>query len=214
MPRRRLLGQLFPSFLLPVSLALAAVLWFAIHGFEVLSLGTLRDHLTAEARSLSDRFRSPTAKPRGRGSGPRATGSAATARFVVLSPAGQVLFDTSRRRGDGDGWLDRLEVSRALQGQGDSAVRYQPTTTAKDALGGRADQARRTSDRRGGGSRIVGRARPGDFAVRNLADLGGDRRGRPGVTVDFCRLAPLGSAAWRRCGRRPNVLPAASSVSA
>ena len=32
-----------------------------------------------------------------------------------------MLYDTARRRGDGDGWLDRLEVSRALDGQGDSA---------------------------------------------------------------------------------------------
>ncbi len=56
MPRRRLLGHLFPSFLLPVSLALAASLGLARHWFEVLSLGILRDQLTAEARELSDNF--------------------------------------------------------------------------------------------------------------------------------------------------------------
>ena len=57
-----------------------------------------------------------------------ATSATAPARFVVLSPTGQVLYDSAGRRGDGDGWLDRLEVRRALDGQGDSAVRYQPTS--------------------------------------------------------------------------------------
>ncbi len=72
MPRRRLLGQLFPSFLLPVSLALAAVLWFAIHGFEVLSLGTLRDHLTAEALAVGSALRRAEAEaPAAEGSRPR-----------------------------------------------------------------------------------------------------------------------------------------------
>ncbi len=129
MPRRRLLGQLFPSFVLPVSLAVAVVLWSAVHWFEVLSLGTVRDHLTAEARSLADRFvlaggETPAAEDLNRA----ATGPIAPARFVLLSPGGQLLFDSARRRGDSDGWLDRLEVRRALDGQGDSAIRYQSST--------------------------------------------------------------------------------------
>ncbi|HEX4146920.1 MAG TPA: ATP-binding protein [Pirellulales bacterium] len=128
MPRRRLLGQLFPSFVWPVSLAVAAVLWFAVHEVELLSLDTLRDHLTAEARSLAERFaltggETPLADEPARA----VTGPTASTRVVALSRDGEVWFDSARRPGDGEGWLDRLEVHRALEGQGDSAIRYQST---------------------------------------------------------------------------------------
>ncbi len=131
MPRRRLLGQLFPSLLLPVSLAVAAMLWFASHWFEVFSLGILARSAgrrgQAAGRAVHPR-RSGRRRRRARAPERPAPRPTTAARFVVISPAGQVLQDSEGRRGAGDNLPDHLEVRTALAGQGDSAVRSSATT--------------------------------------------------------------------------------------
>jgi two-component system phosphate regulon sensor histidine kinase PhoR len=138
MPKRRLLGQLWPSYLLLTTAAIALICWFAIHSLDAAAGTAARNQLTAAAEFVARHWAF-----RGGGVDDPASADAelladfcrdltasSGARLVVLSADGKVGLGDKRvgeqRVGEQGSWLELPEVRAALAGETGTAIRFSP----------------------------------------------------------------------------------------
>jgi two-component system, OmpR family, phosphate regulon sensor histidine kinase PhoR len=117
MPRKRLLWQLFPSYLLITLISLLAVTWYASRSWRQFYLGQTAGDLESRARLVESQIRSklPAA-------GPeldrlcKELGRLTATRFTVILPSGVVQGDTDEDPARMDNHGDRPEIQAAIKG--------------------------------------------------------------------------------------------------
>jgi two-component system phosphate regulon sensor histidine kinase PhoR len=129
MRKRRLLWQLYPSYLLITLASLLAVGWFAFRLFEQSFMASVRDELELQARVV-DRLIGPDFSA---SQGPRLRelcaniDSASSIRVTLILPTGQVISDSESNPDAMDNHASRTEIKQALAGEPSSSVRHSTT---------------------------------------------------------------------------------------
>ena len=128
MAKRRLLHQLYPSFLIVTLASIVGVGWFAIHLAEELSLERVTADLHARAetaREMLGKDWSPEhpAKAKEVAEG---IAKASGVRLSLVLPDGSVLASSSKRPIEAENQSDRPEIVSALAGQVASNIRFVP----------------------------------------------------------------------------------------
>ena len=129
MRRRRLLWQIYPSYLLITLLTLVAVTWYASHSLRKFYLTQAAQDLEARVRLIRNEIPKPLepashefidglAKSLGRESGTRIT---------VILPDGIVIADSDENPARMENHADRPEIIDAYAGRVGSSVRYSAT---------------------------------------------------------------------------------------
>jgi len=129
MPRRRLLWQLFPSYLLITLLSLIAVAWYGSRAAQQAYHRHTADDLAAMARLVTEEATGYLAGGNlaGADSVAKALGAASAVRVTVILPSGVVAGDSQEDPRHMDNHADRPEVAAALAGRRASATRYSYT---------------------------------------------------------------------------------------
>lgn len=126
MPRKKLLWQLYPSYLLITLIAVFAVCWYSHKTFEDFYLSSLRDSLGVRLVFIEDRLL-PLLK-RGDEEQVREElawlSRAASARITVIAPDGRVVADSHRSYLELDNHAGRPEIAQALNGTNGESVRF------------------------------------------------------------------------------------------
>jgi two-component system, OmpR family, phosphate regulon sensor histidine kinase PhoR len=127
MPKRRLLGQLWPTYLLLTTAAIAVICVFAVHSLESAALATARSQLASATDLVARRWvDNPTAAETELLTDfCHDLAATSGARVVVMSPDGKTMLG-ERRSGEQETWLEFPEVRAALAGETATAVRYSP----------------------------------------------------------------------------------------
>lgn len=129
MARKRLLWQLFPSYLLITVIALLAVTWYTSHTLRNFYLDQTRSELESLAyvfeRRLADLDTMP--EPSVVDSLCKDVGTGTDTRLTVIDTAGHVLGDSERDPATMDNHRTREEFVEALSGQAGYSVRFSKT---------------------------------------------------------------------------------------
>jgi two-component system phosphate regulon sensor histidine kinase PhoR len=131
--KKRLLWQLFFSYLLITLISLVAVTWYALQSVRNSLLQQIEADLYTRAllfeNLILDHFESPT------GSGIDAfsknLGTMVSTRFTVILPSGKVVADSDEDPSRMDNHLDRPEIEEALNSGRGISTRYSPTLHKK-----------------------------------------------------------------------------------
>jgi two-component system phosphate regulon sensor histidine kinase PhoR len=131
--KKRLLWQLFFSYLLITLISLVAVTWYALQSVRNSLLQQIEADLYTRAllfeNLILDHFESPT------GSGIDAfsknLGTMVSTRFTVILPSGKVVADSDEDPSRMDNHLDRPEIEEALNSGRGTSTRYSPTLHKK-----------------------------------------------------------------------------------
>ena len=130
MGRRRLLWQLYPTYLVVSLLSLLAIIWYASYWLEQFYRGQRVEDLEAIARVVARHLvdgryleRGPTAVE----TLCREVRAKSDVRITVLLASGQVLGDSLGSSAGMDNHRDRPEIRAALQGRRGMALRYSDT---------------------------------------------------------------------------------------
>ena len=106
MPKRRLLGQLSPSFLLLTTTAIAIVCWYAIHALDSAAIDAARGQLTSTAELVGRQWAAgPTAAKRQLLADFCRDLATDSVRCAVVSTDGSALLG-DRRAGEQESWLE------------------------------------------------------------------------------------------------------------
>ncbi len=128
-PRKRLLWQLYPSYLLITLLAVFAVCWYSYRSFEDFYLSSLHDSLAIRLAFIEDRLREPLAENdldtvR---EITKELAAAAAVRVTVIGPEGRVIADSHNSPGEMDNHRSRPEVIEAMNAKVGYTVRLSET---------------------------------------------------------------------------------------
>jgi two-component system phosphate regulon sensor histidine kinase PhoR len=128
-PRRRLLWQIYPAYLLITVLALGAVGWFASREARQLYLARTAEDLAARAWLVEPEVRARLAAGDGAAVDALCKGldPQAATRITVILPGGRVVGDSEESPAAMASHADRPEVAAAFAGAGGSATRYSAT---------------------------------------------------------------------------------------
>ena len=133
--KRRLLWQLYPTYLLVTLISLVAATWFASRTLKQVFLEKSASDLEARARLFESQvldYLSPLdAEAIDRLS--KKIGGHATTRITVILPSGEVIGDSEKDPAKMDNHVDRPEVIQALSGQVGLSTRYS-RTLGKDMM--------------------------------------------------------------------------------
>ncbi len=127
--RRRLIGQLYPSYLLLVFIVLGAAGWFAGHSMRSFYISQTRQDLMHQASLLTGQFR-PLLNPADPAALDRLCKANAVhvpTRITVILPNGRVVGDSEATPLTMDNHGDRPEIKQALKGETGSAIRFSGT---------------------------------------------------------------------------------------
>jgi two-component system, OmpR family, phosphate regulon sensor histidine kinase PhoR len=129
MHRKRLVWQLFPSYLLITLVALLAITLYAVSAIHGFYLDQLSDDLQSKGHLLAGELRARlSARDRpGLESWVKEHGKDALARITVILPPGKVIADSDHDPATMEDHGDRPEVLRAASGQVGRSFRYSPT---------------------------------------------------------------------------------------
>jgi two-component system, OmpR family, phosphate regulon sensor histidine kinase PhoR len=125
MARKRLIWQLFPSYLLITLISLLAVTWYASRSWRQFYLAQAAGDLESRARLVETRIRGQLAA-----GGPvidkscKELGRLTATRFTVILPAGAVVGDTDEDPARMDNHGDRPEVQEAIKGRVGVSTRF------------------------------------------------------------------------------------------
>jgi two-component system phosphate regulon sensor histidine kinase PhoR len=129
MRRRRLLWQLYPSYILLTALALVGVTWYANAMIRQLHFGEVASDLEGKARLVEEQISTnglpldtPSLEPLA-----REMGSRAFARVTVVLPDGRVVADSEDEPVRMVNHADRPEIIEALRGGRGQSNRWSPT---------------------------------------------------------------------------------------
>ncbi len=127
--RRRLIGQLYPSYLLLVFIVLGAAGWFAGHSMRSFYVSQTRQDLMHQASLLTGQFR-PLLNPADPAALDRlckASGARVPTRITVILPDGRVVGDSEATPLTMENHGERPEIKQALKGETGSAIRFSGT---------------------------------------------------------------------------------------
>ena len=133
--RKRLLWQLYPTYLLITIISLGAATWFASRTLKQFYLEESASDLEARARLLETQIQehlSPLNENAIKEMCEK-IGSRATTRITVMLPSGKVIGDSSEDPAKMDNHANRPEMSQALAGQVGISSRYS-RTVRKDMM--------------------------------------------------------------------------------
>ena len=126
---RRLLWQLFPSYLLVILISLLVVTWFASRSLRHFFIEQTASDLEARARLLEAQIREYL-DPINREALDlwcKKTCKHALTRVTIMLPSGKVIADSEDNPATMDTHLDRPEFTEALRGKAGSSIRYSRT---------------------------------------------------------------------------------------
>ena len=126
MRRRRLVWQLYPSYLLVTVFSVAVVAWYASAEASRLFRDQAARMLEARAR-LAARYLSTRASPAGPDAVCKELGAMTHTRFTIIGPDGTVLGDSEGDPATMENHAMRPEVAEALAGRVGTAIRTSPT---------------------------------------------------------------------------------------
>jgi two-component system phosphate regulon sensor histidine kinase PhoR len=132
MHRKRLLWQLYPSYLLITIFALLAVIWFVSRLLHDFHLEETAADLETRARLLEQRFSDLPLDDGRADSLCKQLGRKTSTRITVVLPSGKVIADSETDPADMDNHADRPEIIEALAGRTGVSTRY--SYTVKDDL--------------------------------------------------------------------------------
>ena len=127
--KKRLLWQLYPSYLFSTLVSLLAATWFASISLKKSFLSQSAADLEARARLVEDQIierLSPLDKP-GIDFFCKKIGERVSSRMTVILPSGKVVGDSDEDPSRMDNHVDRPEVIRALKGEVGISTRYSRT---------------------------------------------------------------------------------------
>ena len=127
--RKRLLWQIFPSFLLVIVIALTAVTVYSTRAMEQFYLVQTRSELESRAQLVIPQINRLLNTPDsgaiqalvGR------AGRASSTRITVILTTGEVVGDSDKRPEQMENHADRPEIAAAIQGSSGSSIRYSST---------------------------------------------------------------------------------------
>ncbi|QTA90346.1 two-component system histidine kinase PnpS [Desulfonema magnum] len=129
MKRKRLIWQLYSSYMLIILFSLVMVIWYASHSFQQFFLNQTIANLKTRSQILEKQISQYLSSP-----DPASVdyickdiGKAASTRITVILPDGKVIGDSEKNPGNMDNHGDRSEVIRAAAGQTGTAIRYSST---------------------------------------------------------------------------------------
>ena len=127
--RKRLVGQLYPSYLLLVLIVLSAIGWYASRSMRDFYLSQTRQDLLHQAHLLTDQF-IPLLDPATQPALDRLCkdkGAAVPTRITVILPDGEVVGDSEAIPASMENHGNRPEIRQALEGNTGSAIRFSVT---------------------------------------------------------------------------------------
>jgi len=129
MARRRLLWQLFPSYLVVILLTVTAVTWYMARSMKDLYLAETAENLRARALLLEDRLSVAdfTSAPGPVDSLCKKLGADSDTRFTVILPSGLVIADSDQDPSTMENHATRPEIKAALAGKRGTSTRYSST---------------------------------------------------------------------------------------
>ncbi|MCB0344761.1 MAG: HAMP domain-containing protein [Bdellovibrionales bacterium] len=129
MPRKRLLWQLYPSYLLITLLAVFAVSWYSYQSFRSFYLASLHENLAIRAKFIEDRLREPLINRDFEAvrKFTKQLAVDAAVRVTVIGADGTVISDSHRSPEEMDNHRGRPEVVEALGGKTGYSVRFSET---------------------------------------------------------------------------------------
>ena len=127
--RKRLIWQIFPSFLLITLLSLLAVSWYASNAMRHFFLEQTADDLNVRAILLEKQVIAHIAPldPPTVDSICKAIGGQSATRFTIILPSGKVIGDSQETPRLMDNHAKRPEIAKALSGDTGSSIRYSDT---------------------------------------------------------------------------------------
>jgi two-component system phosphate regulon sensor histidine kinase PhoR len=131
--RRKLIRQIFPSYLLITLLSLFAVSWYASSSLQHFYLDQTAIDLHARARLLEELvigYLSPLDAV-SVDSVCKAMGKGTETRFTIILPAGKVVGDSIETPEQMDNHANRPEIKQALSGERGRSIRYSDTLRQK-----------------------------------------------------------------------------------
>ncbi|MFH2055973.1 MAG: ATP-binding protein [bacterium] len=132
MARRRLLWQLYPSFMIITLAALAVIAWYTSTTFKNFNLGEIENDLTARAHLIEDQFKQLliAGDTVAVDSLCSQLGKAAEMRITIILKNGVVIGDSEEDQSTMDNHATRPEIKTALQGRVGSSQRFSATLGA------------------------------------------------------------------------------------
>lgn len=127
MRRKRLLWQLYPSYLLITVLALLGIVWFASRALYDFYFEETAENLEIRARLLEQEFVELPLADTHLDSLCDRLGKADSTRLTVVLPSGEVVCDSERDPATMDNHADRPEIREALAGRTGISTRYSYT---------------------------------------------------------------------------------------
>lgn len=127
--RKRLITQLYPSYLLLVLIVLSAIGWYASRSMRDFYLSQIQQDLLHQAHLLTDQFiplLTPAAQPE-IDRLCKTKGAAVPTRITVILPNGQVVGDSEATPASMENHGDRPEIKQAMAGKTGSAIRFSGT---------------------------------------------------------------------------------------
>lgn len=129
MSKKRLLWQLYPSYLLITLLSLLAITWYASSSLRQFYLQQTASDLETRARLLEKHFSETIdlKKTKQIDSLSKELGKEISTRITIVLPSGQVVGDSKEDPRRMDNHADRPEIKKALAGQTGNSVRFSHT---------------------------------------------------------------------------------------
>jgi len=129
--KRKLIWQVFPSFLVIILLSLAAVTWYSTRYFKDFFLENSEKELTIQAKLLQNKFARLLREEGGSilqiDSECKRVGESIQSRVTIVLPSGQVVGDSFGRVETMENHLIRPEIQAALNGRKGISIRYSST---------------------------------------------------------------------------------------
>ena len=129
MKQKRLIWQIFPSFLLVTLIAIITAIWFASHAMEVFFLdqtaADLKDRIALVSYQIEPNLQPLQAEKIDRLC--KETGQLSSTRFTVILPDGRVVGDSQENPAHMDNHAGRPEISDAMRDGTGRSVRYSKT---------------------------------------------------------------------------------------
>ncbi|MBN1675127.1 MAG: HAMP domain-containing protein [Kiritimatiellae bacterium] len=138
MKKRRLIWQLYPSYLVVIAVSLGATAWYISRSIRVFHYAQAEKALDSAAFLVAEHLKTPERLPAldphgaaeahaGIDSLCKSLGAACGYRVTVVLPSGQVLGDSEKNPGQMENHADRPEIATALHGRAGVAIHYSRT---------------------------------------------------------------------------------------
>ena len=129
--KRKLIWQVFPSFLVIILLSLTAVTWYSTRYFKDFFLENSEKELTIQAKLLQNKFARLLREEGGSilqiDAECKRVGESIQSRVTIVLPSGQVVGDSFGRVETMENHLIRPEIQAALKGRKGISIRYSST---------------------------------------------------------------------------------------